>query len=118
MRYVRRALTAVMRRTFTPCPKSGIWVSRVKDANKKIEQVLLSGRNEKELMASYYKRKNGMYCVRVSNGLVGGRQQLVSATYRPMPGMSKAAMMNDLREFSKRFEKAVHDGVYMMVNTT
>ena len=64
-------------------------------------------------MASYYKRKNGTYCVRVSNGLVGGRQQLVSATYRPMPGMSKASMMNDLREFSKRFEKAVYDGVYL-----
>ena len=30
-----------------------------------------------------------------------------------MPGMSKASMMNDLREFSKRFEKAVHDGVYL-----
>lgn len=63
-------------------------------------------------MASYYKRKNGTYCVRVSNGLIGGRQQLVSATYRPMPGMSKAAVMSDLREFSRKFEKAVHDGVY------
>lgn len=64
-------------------------------------------------MASYYKRKNGTYCVRVSNGLIGGRQQLVSATYRPMPGMSKAAMISDLQEFSRKFEKAVHDGVYV-----
>lgn len=64
-------------------------------------------------MATYYKRKNGTYCVRVSNGLVGGRQQLVSATYRPMPGMSKTAMLCDLKEFCQRFEKAVHNGIFV-----
>ena len=64
-------------------------------------------------MASIYKRKNGTYCVRVSNGLVGGRQQLVSATYRPLPGARKAEVMADLQAFTKKFEKAVHDGSFV-----
>lgn len=38
---------------------------------------------------------------------------MVSATYRPMPGMSKTAMLHDLNEFCRKFEKAVHDGIYV-----
>mgnify|MGYP005746780827 CR=1 FL=1 len=34
-------------------------------------------------MASYYRRRNGTYCVRVSNGCKDGKQELLSATYKP-----------------------------------
>ncbi len=64
-------------------------------------------------MASHYLRKNGTYCVRVSNGLVGGRQQLVSVTYKPKPGAKKSAVLKDLSDFEKQFEKAVHNGTYL-----
>lgn len=35
-------------------------------------------------MASYYKRDNGTYCVRVSNGMKNGKQELISTTYKPL----------------------------------
>ena len=58
-------------------------------------------------MASIYKRKNGTYCVRVSHGMLGGRKNILSATYKPVSGMSQAAIDRDLRKFADKFEKAV-----------
>lgn len=60
-------------------------------------------------MASHYRRANGTYCVRVSNGLYGGRQQLVSATFKPRHGVSRSVELRELAEFERKFERAVHD---------
>lgn len=64
-------------------------------------------------MASHYRRANGTYCVRVSNGLYGGRQQLVSATFKPRHGVSRSVELRELAEFERKFERAVHDGLYV-----
>lgn len=64
-------------------------------------------------MASHYRRANGTYCVRVSNGLYGGRQQLVSATFKPRHGVSRSVELRELAEFERKFERAVHNGLYV-----
>ena len=56
-------------------------------------------------MANHYKRANGTYCVRVSNGIVCGRQQLVSATFYPPAGTNQATVLRCLKEFELKFEK-------------
>ena len=64
-------------------------------------------------MANYYKRKNGTYCVRVSNGMKDGKQELLSATYRPKKGMTPAQEKKGVEEFAALFEAAVHSGSYI-----
>ena len=64
-------------------------------------------------MASIYKRKNGTYCIRVSHGMLGGRKNIISATYKPVPGMSQAAVDKDVKKFADKFEKAVREGIYV-----
>ena len=64
-------------------------------------------------MANYYRRKNGTYCVRVSNGMKNGRQELVGATYKPPAGATKAMIEKGVREFAALFEAAVHNGLYV-----
>ena len=63
-------------------------------------------------MASYYRRKNGTYCIRVSNGKPGGKQVLVSTTYKPPKGLSASAAEKGAKEFADLFEAAVHNGLY------
>lgn len=63
-------------------------------------------------MANYYKRANGTYCIRVSNGLKNGKQELVSTTYKPPLGASSAAIERGVQEFAQLFEVAVHQGLY------
>ena len=64
-------------------------------------------------MASYYKRKNGTYCVRVSNGTKNGKQELVSATYKPPTGISLEREEKEAAHFANLFEAAVHSGIYV-----
>ena len=64
-------------------------------------------------MASYYKRKNGTYCVRVSNGTKNGKQELVSATYKPPTGISQEREEKEVMHFANLFEAAVHSGIYV-----
>ena len=64
-------------------------------------------------MASYYKRKNGTYCVRVSNGMKNGKQELISATYKPPAGITAAQEEKEVKHFADLFEAAVHNGVYI-----
>lgn len=64
-------------------------------------------------MASYYKRKNGTYCVRVSNGMKNGKQELISATYKPPVGITAAQEEKEVKQFADLFEAAVHNGVYI-----
>lgn len=64
-------------------------------------------------MASYYKRSNGTYCVRVSNGLKDGKQELISATYKPPTGYTEKQIQRGVKEFAELFEAAVHGGFYM-----
>ena len=63
-------------------------------------------------MASYYRRKNGTYCIRVSNGKPGGKQELVSTTYKPPQGLSVSAAEKGAKEFAELFEAAVHNGMF------
>ena len=63
-------------------------------------------------MASYYRRKNGTYCIRVSNGKPGGKQELVSTTYKPPQGLSASAAEKGAKEFAELFEAAVHNGMF------
>ena len=64
-------------------------------------------------MASYYKRKNGTYCVRVSHGMKNGRQNLISTTYKPPVGITAAQEKKEVKRFADLFEAAVHSGVYV-----
>ena len=62
-------------------------------------------------MASSDKRKNGTYCVRVSNGMKDGKQELISATYKPPVGITAAQEEREVKHFADLFEAAVHNGV-------
>ncbi len=64
-------------------------------------------------MASYYKRKNGSYCIRVSNGRKGGKQELVGTTYYPPDGLSAKATEKAVIEYAAMFESAVREGVFV-----
>lgn len=64
-------------------------------------------------MASYYRRKNGTYCVRVSNGCKDGKQELISATYKPPKDFTERETQRGVREFAKLFEASVHNGLYV-----
>lgn len=63
-------------------------------------------------MASYYRRKNGTYCVRVSNGTKDGKQELVSTTYKPPKGFTEKEIQRGVKEFAELFEASVHNGLY------
>lgn len=63
-------------------------------------------------MASYYRRKNGTYCIRVSRGKPGGKQDLVSTTYKPPKGISASAAERGAKEFAELFEASVHNGLF------
>ena len=52
-------------------------------------------------MASYYRRRNGTYCVRVSNGCKDGKQELLSATYRPPKGVREREIQRGVKEFAE-----------------
>ncbi len=64
-------------------------------------------------MANYYKRKNGTYCIRVSNGMKDGKQELVSTTYKPPSGITATKEAREVKKFADLFEAAVHSGTYI-----
>jgi integrase len=64
-------------------------------------------------MASYYRRKNGTYCVRVSNGCKDGKQELISTTYKPPESFSEKEIKRGVEEFARLFEASVHSGLYV-----
>lgn len=64
-------------------------------------------------MASYYRRRNGTYCVRVSNGCKDGKQELLSATYKPPKGVREREIQRGVKEFAELFEASVHSGLYV-----
>ena len=64
-------------------------------------------------MASYYRRQNGTYCVRVSNGCKDGKQELISATYKPPTGYTEKQIQRGVKEFAELFEAAVHGGFFV-----
>lgn len=64
-------------------------------------------------MASYYRRKNGTYCVRVSNGWKDGKQELISATYKPPKDFTEKEIQRGVKEFAELFEASVHNGLYI-----
>lgn len=64
-------------------------------------------------MASYYRRKNGTFCIRVSNGKPGGKQVRISTTYKPPAGISAKAADKAAMEYAAMFELAVHEGTYV-----
>ena len=64
-------------------------------------------------MASYYRRKNGTYCVRVSNGWKDGKQELISATYKPPKNFTEKEIQRGVKEFAELFEASVHNRLYI-----
>ena len=64
-------------------------------------------------MASYYKRDNGTYCVRVSNGMKNGKQELISTTYKPPKNYSEKEIQRSVKAFAELFEASVHSGIYV-----
>ena len=64
-------------------------------------------------MASYYRRQNGTYCVRVSNGCKDGKQELISTTYKPPKGLTEKQIQRGVKEFAELFEASVHNGLYI-----
>ena len=64
-------------------------------------------------MATYYRRDNGTYCVRVSNGLKDGKQELISSTYKPPEGFGEREIKRGVEEFARLFEASVHSGMYV-----
>lgn len=61
-------------------------------------------------MASIDKRKNGTFRIRVSNGMQNGKQELISATYKPTPGYTEKEILKQVNEFALMFENAVRAG--------
>ena len=64
-------------------------------------------------MASYYRRKNDTYCVRVSNGWKDGKQELISASYKPPKDFTEKEIQRGVKEFAELFEASVHNGLYI-----
>ena len=63
-------------------------------------------------MANCYKRKNGTYSIRVSNGKIAGRQQFIATTYKPPKELNARAAEKAAKEFAEMFELAVRSGRY------
>lgn len=64
-------------------------------------------------MASYYRRDNGTYCVRVSNGMKNSKQELISTTYKPPKNYSEKEIQRGVKAFAELFEASVHSGIYV-----
>ncbi len=63
-------------------------------------------------MAYYQKKKNGTYLVRVSNGIVNGKQIQYSTIFRPQPGATKRETEISLHEFGEMYERSIRDGSF------
>ena len=64
-------------------------------------------------MASYYRRSNGTYCVRGSNGWKDSKQELISASYKPPKDFTEKEIQRGVKEFAELFEASVHNGLYI-----
>ena len=64
-------------------------------------------------MASYYRRKNGTYSIRVSNGKLYGKQQFINTTYKPPKEFDKRKADRAAGEFAELFEQTVRSGMYV-----
>ena len=64
-------------------------------------------------MASISKRKNGSYCIRVSNGSRNGKQDFVCTTYYPPKELTEKAARKSANDFASLFETAVRTGTYV-----
>ena len=63
-------------------------------------------------MANCYKRKNGTYSIRVSNGKHNGKQKFIATTFKPPPGLDTRRAEKAAKEFAKLFEETVRSGMY------
>ncbi len=70
------------------------------------------------VMPNYYRRKNGSFCIRVSNGKPNGKQRMVTTTYYPPVGLSYRAAERAAKEYANLFENAVHSGFYIAGQNT
>ncbi len=63
-------------------------------------------------MSNYFKRKNGNYCIRISNGRVAGKQKYITTTYYPPEGLSDKEEEYAVNEYANLFERAIRNGYY------
>lgn len=64
-------------------------------------------------MANCYKRKNGTYSIRVSNGRPNGKQRFITTTYKPPQGLDTRGADKAAKEFAELFEQTVRSGMYV-----
>lgn len=64
-------------------------------------------------MANCYKRKNGTYSIRVSNGKPNGKQRFITTTYKPPQGLDTRRADRAAKEFAELFEQTVRSGMYV-----
>ncbi len=64
-------------------------------------------------MANVFKRKNGSYCIRVSNGKPNGKQHFITTPYYPPKELSAKAAENAAKKYAVMFETAVREGIYV-----
>ena len=64
-------------------------------------------------MAHCFRRSNGTYCIRVSNGKPGGKQQFINTTYKPPKELNARAAEKAARAFAEMFELSVRNGMYV-----
>lgn len=64
-------------------------------------------------MANCFKRKNGNYTIRVSNGCSNGKQKYIITMYRPPKELNSRDAEKAAKEFAELFEMAVRDGSYV-----
>lgn len=66
-------------------------------------------------MASFYRKPNGSYLVRVSNGVKNGKPYTVSKIFKPTPNVSRTEQEKEVEEFAVLLEALVHSNQYVPV---
>lgn len=64
-------------------------------------------------MASFYRKPNGSYLIRVSDGIKNGKPYTVSKIFKPTPNVSRKEQEKEVEEFAVLFEALVHSDQYV-----
>lgn len=64
-------------------------------------------------MASFYRKPNGSYLVRVYDGIKNEKPHYISKIFKPTPNLSLKAEEKEVKEFAALFEALVHSDQYV-----